>query len=96
MDLLVYLNAYPKEAKLILSGFCPPHAQIGLGDCEALYYKGCINTEFFDLDDPSSDDFEEESVPSAHKLVLNSGMLALVSLFMAAPLFTIYMTFMIC
>ena len=45
-----------------------------MGDCESLYYKGCINTEFFDLDDPSSDDMEEESVPSAHKLVLNSGM----------------------
>merc|ERR1711974_161873 len=47
---------------------------IGIGDCESLYYKGCINTEFFDMDDPSSDDFEEESVPSAHKLVLNSDL----------------------
>jgi len=45
---------------------------VGLGDCIDLYQKGCINTEWFDLDDPVSDDVEEESVPYAHQLVINS------------------------
>jgi len=45
---------------------------VGMGDCGDLYQKGCINTEWFDLDDPVSDDVEEESVPYAHQLVLSS------------------------
>merc|ERR1711936_107805 len=45
---------------------------VGLGDCSDLYLKGCINTEWFDLDDPVSDGVEEESVPGAHQLVISS------------------------
>jgi len=45
---------------------------IGLGDCVDLYQQGCINTEWFDLDDPVSDEVEEESVPYAHQLVISS------------------------
>ena len=47
-------------------------SQVGLGDCFDLYQKGCINTEWFDLDDPASDHVEEESVPHAHQLVISS------------------------
>ena len=43
-----------------------------MGKCSDVYEKGCINTEWFDLDDPNSDDVEEESVPYAHQLVINS------------------------
>merc|ERR1711990_32642 len=45
---------------------------VGLGECSDLYLKGCINTEWFDLDDPVSDGVEEESVPGAHQLVISS------------------------
>ena len=46
--------------------------QVGLGNCADLYQKGCINTEWFDLDDPVSDGVEEESVPYAHQLVIST------------------------
>jgi len=45
---------------------------VGLGNCADLYQKGCINTEWFDLDDPVSDGVEEESVPYAHQLVIST------------------------
>jgi len=47
---------------------------VGLGKCSDLYGSGCIYTEWFDLDDPVSDDVEEESVPFAHQMVLSSDL----------------------